>query len=344
VTFATGLARAIARGAVLLCAGAAALLAIALEGTNAPVWWIELARYLPLPLLLPPALAALGLSLLLGRGWRVAAAAGAVLTASVVMGLEVHAGDSGHNRLRVMTYNVKAFHAEERPGGYAQLAWEIALHDPDVLFMQDAEIAEGPHQVVKAARALVAGRHVFASGQYVIASRLPLKDCRAGNISYPGHRREYLRCTVGVAGVEVDIATVHFVSPREGLNATRHERLEGIEEWRENFTDRMHQARSLAFALAGNPRPLILAGDLNAPESSPVLGTLKAIGLRDAFSAAGIGYGYTHGHSLRPGFSFLRIDHVLVSAGIGVADCFVGGSEASEHRPVIADLLLSRMR
>jgi vancomycin resistance protein VanJ len=106
----------------------------------------------------------------------------------------------------------------------------------------------------------------------------------------------------------------------------------------------MHQARSLAFALAGNPRPLILAGDLNAPESSPVLGTLKAIGLRDAFSAAGIGYGYTHGHSLRPGFSFLRIDHVLVSAGIGVADCFVGGSEASEHRPVIADLLLSRMR
>jgi endonuclease/exonuclease/phosphatase (EEP) superfamily protein YafD len=64
--------------------------------------------------------------------------------------------------------------------------------------------------------------------------------------------------------------------------------------------------------------------------------------LRDAFSSAGRGYGYTHGHSTRLGFSFLRIDHVLLSPEIGVADCFVGQKEASDHRPVIADLLLQR--
>ena len=63
-------------------------------------------------------------------------------------------------------------------------------------------------------------------------------------------------------------------------------------------------------------------------------------GLRDAFSAAGLGFGYTVGHALRPGISLLRLDHLLVSAGIGVENCFVGSAGASEHRPVIADLWL----
>jgi endonuclease/exonuclease/phosphatase (EEP) superfamily protein YafD len=89
-------------------------------------------------------------------------------------------------------------------------------------------------------------------------------------------------------------------------------------------------------------RPVVLMGDLNAPEHSPVVGHLLSTGLRDAFSAAGVGYGYTHGHSLRPHISFVRIDHVLVSPRFGVADTYVGGKDASEHRPVITDLWLQR--
>jgi endonuclease/exonuclease/phosphatase (EEP) superfamily protein YafD len=40
--------------------------------------------------------------------------------------------------------------------------------------------------------------------------------------------------------------------------------------------------------------------------------------------------------------SFLRIDHILVSPEIGVVSAFAGGKDGSEHRPVIADLLLAR--
>jgi endonuclease/exonuclease/phosphatase (EEP) superfamily protein YafD len=83
---------------------------------------------------------------------------------------------------------------------------------------------------------------------------------------------------------------------------------------------------------------VIVAGDLNADDRSPVVRRLLATGLRDAFSSAAIGYGYTLGHALRPGFSFLRIDHVLVSRDIGVRDCEPGGRDGSEHRPVLADL------
>ena len=70
--------------------------------------------------------------------------------------------------------------------------------------------------------------------------------------------------------------------------------------------------------------------------------TLLALGLRDAFASAGRGYGYTYGHTLRPAFSFLRIDHVLVGPEFEVRDCFVGGDEGSDHRPVIADIALRR--
>jgi len=65
-------------------------------------------------------------------------------------------------------------------------------------------------------------------------------------------------------------------------------------------------------------------------------------GLRDAFSSAGFGYGFTHGHSLKPWVSFLRIDHILVSDDIGVVNAYAGGSKGSQHRPVIADLRINR--
>lgn len=342
VTLFSALARWVVRAAVLLGSGSVVVLSLAFEFVRAPVWWIEIVRYAPFPLALPPAIALTLLSVRAGRRWGLTALAGTLGLAIILMGLELHAGDAGHGRLRVMTYNIKAGRAGILPGGYARLAWEVALHDPDVLFMQDAAIADGPHQVIEQARAIVAGRNVFTSGQYVIASRLPLRDCRSGNISVPGQPHHYLRCVITIAGVDVDLVTAHLVSPREGLNAARHERLDGVDDWRANFAHRLDQARTLARDLAHNPRPLIVAGDLNAPQTSPVMAALTGVGLRDAFASAGVGYGYTHGHSLRPGFSFLRIDHILVSAGIGVADCFVGTDQASEHRPVIADLLLVR--
>jgi endonuclease/exonuclease/phosphatase family metal-dependent hydrolase len=69
---------------------------------------------------------------------------------------------------------------------------------------------------------------------------------------------------------------------------------------------------------------------------------LLRTGLRDAFSVAGLGYGYTYGHLLPPHASFLRIDHILVSPQIAVLDCAVGRRGISPHRSVIADLALQR--
>ena len=336
-----------ARAAVVATTLPAVLLALGYQWEVAGSWWLELLQYMPWALYLLPALAAFMASFLLRPVWRLAAALGLGLVLTVVMGLALNRGDAGSGRVRFMTYNVKAYLAEHRPGAFDLLAQEVARHDPDILVMQDAgKLTQLRHLQHDLAASVFAGRSVFAHGQYIVVSRTPLRDCRVGDLSLPGGGYDYVHCTVTVHGVELDVVTAHLVSPRQGLAATRRDPAEGLDDWEQNFNDRLAQSRRLAADLAHSRRPLIVAGDLNAPETSPVIRTLLNQGLRDAFSAGGWGYGYTHGHSLkaRSAFagSFLRIDHILVSPDIGVADSFAGGALASEHRPVIADLLLQR--
>jgi len=337
--------RWIARLAVLGTLLLAVLQAIAYSVEPLSTWWLELLQYVPYPAYLLPTLAAFALSFVLTRAWRFVAGLTVLLVMTVIMGLVWGHADKGVAPVRMMTFNIKAYLVDHGAGAFEPLAAEVARHDPDILVMQDAgELTQRRQRSPELAASVFAGRNVFAWGQYIIVSRLPLHGCRAGDMSYPGVRGDYLHCIVTAHGIEVDLFTAHLLSPRRGLNATRHEPVEGIDDWQQNFADRLVQAHELANGVAGLRRPTIVAGDLNASEASPVVRTLLARGLRDAFSSAGRGYGYTLGHALRLGFSFLRIDHILVSNEIGVADSFVGGAQASEHRPVIADLLLQRSR
>lgn len=327
---------------VALCVLAVVLVFAAFRFGNEHTWWIELARYIPFPVYLAPAIAAVLASIRLPARWRLAALGALALVLVGIMGLQLNRGEDGHAPLRVMSFNIKAYLADDKPGGYARIAWEIALHDPDLLVMQDAGLANKPEELPPSFRTALGTRQVHISGQYIVASRHPMQDCQSGDISFPGEGHHYVRCTITAHGVSFDLVTAHLLSPREGLNATRHEKLGGLAEWQENFEMRMIQAHKLARDLYGQPRPLVLAGDLNAPDSSPVIATLRESSLRDSFASAGLGYGYTFGHSLRTRFSFLRIDHIMVSPQIGVKDSVIGGAEASAHRPVVADLWLKR--
>jgi endonuclease/exonuclease/phosphatase (EEP) superfamily protein YafD len=342
--------RPLQRGAALaLRAGVASVVAV----TSALVFaqhlaasdnaWLELSRFLPYPLFLLPALAALAVSFRLGRWWVAASLANLALWLTLGMGLQWNRGEAGAERVRVMTYNIKVMNAAQQRANAQALALEVARYDPDILLMQDAEgLLIGRSEPVQSSGPVFGLAHVYASGQYVVASRFALRDCGTAPLGsgVDGHR--YLRCVVDARGVELNLVTAHFQSPRAGLNAARREGLDGADDWQRNHANRLQQSRALARDLAGSRRPLVLAGDLNAPQSSPVIASLLAVGLRDAFTSAGRGYGYSHGHSLRNGFDLLRIDHVLVSPDIGVMACFVGQSDASEHRPVIADLVLRR--
>jgi endonuclease/exonuclease/phosphatase (EEP) superfamily protein YafD len=337
-----GLWYRLCQGVVLSVAAAAGL-----------IWWLwsdgpethaalALLQYLPFVVYLLPAAVAVLASGWLSWWWRGLALASLTVVLTALMGLCWGHSDEGYGRIRVMSYNVKAYLALGTPGGTTRLALEIMQHDPDVILMQDAGEIMSLQRSPEVFKSIMGGREVKAFGQYIIASRLPLKDCAPGLLPYRNQNHTFYHCVMTAHGKEIDLVTVHFTTPRDGLNATRQEGLKGLDAWRGNVNDRLTQSGHLAEQLRLMTRPRIVAGDLNAPEGSTVVQALLHTGLRDAFSSAGVGYGYTHGHSLWPGVSFLRIDHILVDNKIGVSQAFVGGSLGSQHRPVIADLLLMR--
>lgn len=332
------------RGLVAVLLGAAVLWTVAQQIGRFGPWWLELSRYLPYPVLLVPVLLALALAFAIGWRWVVASLATLGLVATLAMGLAWGSPDAGTTPLRLMTFNIKAYKASKQAGGLQAIVAEVEAHRPDILLAQNGQdLTAAQTRLLRPGGGAFGLPYFFAFGEYTIASRYPLEGCAPGRLYFGGRQvLPYVRCAVTVDGVALILVSVHFESPRKGLNAARHEGLEGVDNWRQNFSDRLEQSRTLADDLALAPRPLIIGGDLNAPESSPVVRRLLALGLRDAFTSAGRGYGFSYGQAMRTGFSFLRIDHLLVSPGIGVHDVTVGAGDVSDHRPVIADLLLRR--
>ena len=311
---------------------------------------LALSQYLPYPAYLLPAMLAVVVAFAwLGWGWRAISLAALAVCLTFLMGLSVGAPQEGHGRVRVMSYNVKSYLALRQPGGVEQLAHEVFEHQPDLLLMQDAgQLVDVEGNVRSADLLRVVGPawpHAHATDEYVVLSRWPIRRCQHGAIPVGDDPHVFVHCDVDIDGKLVQVITVHLITPRKGLVASHRgqARWLGLEEWQDNMLLRMRQVGLMAEYLRQlPPGPRIVAGDLNATEPSVVVQTLLNTGLRDAHSSAAFGYGFTHGHSLLKGLSFLRIDHILVSPDIAVAGAFVGGAEASQHRPVIADLYLNR--
>ena len=333
----------------LVLAAVAGLLLGRLEGSGQSAL-LALSQYLPYPAYVVPSLAAVVVAFgWLGWVWRTLSVAALCACLTALMGLSLGAPEEGHGRVRFMTYNVKSYLALQQPGGVERLAHEIFEHQPDILVMQDAgQLVDVEGNVRSADLLRVVGTawpHAHATDEYVLLSRWPIRQCWHGAIPVGDEPHVFAHCDVDVDGRVVQVITVHLITPRKGLVAKHRGQAHwlGLDEWQDNMLLRMRQTGLLAEYLRQlPPGPRIVAGDLNATEASVVEQTLLNTGLRDAYSAASVGYGFTHGHSLLRGLSFLRIDHILVSPDIAVADAFTGGAQASQHRPVIADLYLHR--
>jgi endonuclease/exonuclease/phosphatase (EEP) superfamily protein YafD len=235
--------------------------------------------------------------------------------------------------LRLATYNVQLWQRRSFPS----ILNEIEAADPDVLCLQDAR---GIRNTRFGAR--LKERHVAMFGQYVVVSKFPILESTVGDISYDDETHTYLRVRLDVRGRPVTVFTAHLVTPRDALSPLRSPAFWRLaaSEIRRNQAQRMQQARKVAEDARRVDGPLIIAGDLNAPPASLVTRTLTDLGLSDAFSEAGRGYGYTFGHSLFIGRSFLRLDRILVSRHFEPVSTWVGGASGSDHRPVVADLVL----
>ena len=175
-----------------------------------------------------------------------------------------------------------------------------------------------------------AGWHVCQVADFVVASRYPVLHQGADHRwSLPGHgpHMDMFHCTVEVAGQDIDFCSVHLVSPhrRTGGGSRSEDVLRPsdgptldaeIEQRRLESEDAHRWAGNLA-------SPPILAGDFNMPVDSTIYRRYWAE-FRNAFSDAGLGFGYTEWPRIRGRLFGVRIDHVLTGPGWRCRRCWVG--------------------
>jgi vancomycin resistance protein VanJ len=235
--------------------------------------------------------------------------------------------------LRVMTYNIG-----QGKDGEGVIS-EVARQHPDVFIAQ--EISEHFEQVL---RTKYPKWSIQTRGEFLIATPLMLSSVDRVELPQlsddPWKHPAYLRSIVRFGQRDIAIYNTHLSTPRPALEAIRYRDRTGFRQIESNAKSRIAQSKTLANALAKESLPAILGGDFNAPESSIACRQIRDVAFRDAFSETGRGYGYTSGHRLRFGISFVRIDHLYVSHQWAVTQCYPGDKVGSDHRPVVADVVL----
>jgi endonuclease/exonuclease/phosphatase (EEP) superfamily protein YafD len=130
--------------------------------------------------------------------------------------------------------------------------------------------------------------------------------------------------TIAVGGRTVSVVAAHTVPPRPGSIGT----------WKADL-----DALAAKTVKAGDP--VVAAGDFNATLDHPsFLRFLSATGLRDAHDARGRGLVRTWPEGERVP-AFAQLDHVLVSGALGVRAVREHRLADSDHRTVVAELVLT---
>ncbi|MCC7369480.1 MAG: endonuclease/exonuclease/phosphatase family protein [Chloroflexi bacterium] len=235
--------------------------------------------------------------------------------------------------VRVMTTNLLAPN-----GDLARVAAAIVVESPDVVAIQELSRpmsaylarqlrAEYPHQLL--------GPTDSVDGLGIL-SRHPIHVEPA--TGWYQHVCSCQRVTLDVDGRTVTLVNVHPPTPR--IEAARL----GPLRYPTGF-DPSRTSGPLDAALAGIDRrggPLLIVGDFNTGDRQPKYRELMR-DLSDAHREAGWGLGLSF--PVRefegwPGTTLIRIDYVLHDRSIATRAAFTGWMPGSDHRYVVADLLL----
>ena len=297
-------------------------------------WWVGtvalfLGRWpwlLPLGLLVPMALASRRIRTITLTA--VAAAVGLFWIMGLSTGLgRLTASVGALPRIRVVTFNMAA-----RPAVAARLPGLLAASAPDLLAIQEcaAEIEAGLFSA--------AGYSFHRSLSNCLVSRWPVLSAAeqpAQTIRDAGGSGLVTRYRIDGPTGPFDITNVHLNTPRNGFEALLQGNRDGPELVRRGTVLRdIESRRARRWVDQGGP-PRLVVGDFNTPEESVIFRSAWG-DLTEAFDQGGIGFGFTRYN----GWIRLRIDHVLAGPGFRVVRAEVLPDYGSDHRPLMAELVL----
>jgi vancomycin resistance protein VanJ len=226
-------------------------------------------------------------------------------------------------RLRVMTCNMHATKVDPAP-----LVQLLAESRPDIVALQEWWEA-APANVFPPDQ-----WHVNrVRGQY-LASRYPILLTERVGKNSDREEGAVVRYELATASGVITVFSLHFATPRNGLQDVAHGSWSGMAELDAGSRLRGEQSERLARKAGDVAGPVLLMGDFNTPPESAIFRRVWAP-FTDAFTAAGWGWGYTF-ESKRVA---VRIDHILTGRGLKCDRCWVAASVGSPHRPVLADIV-----
>jgi endonuclease/exonuclease/phosphatase family metal-dependent hydrolase len=241
---------------------------------------------------------------------------------------------SGERTARVLVYNM---HAGKDAKGVDNLQRIAALVDSlraDIVLLQevDRNTQRSGRIDQPATLARLIGFHAafgnsldFQGGEYGIAilSRWPISSdstfrlpveppqARSGGSYEP---RAALRAIIDAPGTPLAVVNTH-------LDPT------GDDHWRRQ---EIRTVLALVATLRERGIPTLAGGDLNSTPESATQDTVRAAGLRDAWSICGKGEGLTYPADS----SVKRIDYLYLTGSATCASAVVIRTEASDHRPL----------
>lgn len=306
-------------------------------------WFPTVLAYLPRHAVYVLPLIALGASLR-ARAKRQAgvSAAALVFSALFVTGYELPTAcvDAAKGRsIVVLTQNL----AELSPS--APLERLVGAHQPDVILIQECKLPGIPYETQDELDGTVVGQpdyRLVLDWNACILSKFPIvkklhrdrrevwKDGGSGAISL-----YELETPMGSVWVQ----NVHLETIREGIYGFRLYKTGGVETMQEAMAQRAQESKLAVEWASQATGPLIVAGDFNAVPESALL-TRDFGAFNDAFDQCGLGLGFTKDTKAGPVRYGARIDHVLTSGHFRVAGAELAVEVGSDHRGLLATLVL----
>jgi endonuclease/exonuclease/phosphatase (EEP) superfamily protein YafD len=214
----------------------------------------------------------------------------------------------------------------------ARLPRLLAVSAPDLLAIQECApevvpelFAAGGYRVHRSLSTCLVSRWPIAS-----VAEQPSETIRdAGGSGYVTRYR-----IDGPVG-SFDLTNVHLDTPRDGFEAMLRGDSNGPSLIKRGILLREIESRRARRWADQGAGPRLVAGDFNTPEESAIFRTYWG-DLTEAFDRAGVGFGFTRYN----GWIQVRIDHVLSDSGFQVVRAEVLPDYGSDHRPLMADLVL----
>lgn len=254
------------------------------------------------------------------------AAAALVLTAITLVPALIPAdtsltNSSARQRLRLMSVNLLASNRESGP-----LIAEIRRERADVIAFQ--EYTERWHDALERSLAADYPHRLFDprddSFGIALYSRTPFQKTQISG-SEDDASVPHIRAVVPVGEQPVALYNIHLLPPKN---------LAYVTDTRRQFLDMIQEIQSEAI-------PVIVTGDFNFNEYSAQHQRLTGMGLQEVQEACGRGRGSTWPvKSLFRYVPGIRLDRIYFTSEFRCMEARTGTGEGSDHRPVVAALVL----